>query len=202
MRVLIGCEMSGIVRDAFAANGHDAWSNDLVDSIAGGKHLKMCVIEAITEHGPWDFIGLHPPCTALAVSGNRWYGKGMPHNNKRLQAVQWTVDLWKLACNSARHAYLENPVGVIPVPFDQYFQPWEHGHGETKKTGLILHNLPKLRPSKLVEGREQRVWKMGPSEDRAMLRSLTYKGVAEAMATQWSSLHSESPDQPVSQHQA
>lgn len=189
MRVLIGCEMSGIVRDAFSSLGHDAWSNDLKDSIAGGNHLKMCVTEAIKNYGPWDFIGLHPECTCLAVSGNRWYGKGMPFNHKRIKAIEWTVNLWELACSSAKHAYLENPVGVLPVKPTQFVHPWQFGHGETKKTGLILHNLPCLKPTKIVEGRENRIWKMPPSEDRAMLRSLTYTGIAEAMATQWTSLH-------------
>ena len=189
MRVLIGCEMSGRVRDAFAAKGHDAWSNDIVDCVTGGKHLKMCVFEAMANHGPWDFIGLHPECKCLAVSGNRWYGKGMPMNDKRLEAIEWTVNLWTIACGYSKYTYLENPVGVIPVPFTQFIHPWEHGHGETKKTGLILNNLPELKPTDIVEGREQRIWKMPPSEDRSMLRSLTYQGIANAMADQWGHLH-------------
>lgn len=185
MRVLIGCEFSGRVRDAFSRMGHDAWSNDIIDSHAGGKHLKMCIFNAIHNHGPWDFIGLHPPCTALAVSGNRWYGKDMPLNEKRIEAIEWTTNLWKIASGSSRFCYLENPVGVLPIKANQWIQPWEFGHGETKKTGLILNNLPPLKPTNVVEGRENRVWKMPPSEDRPMLRSLTYQGVADAMAFQW-----------------
>lgn len=189
MRVLIGCEMSGTVRDAFASAGHEAWSNDIVDCSSGGNHLKMCVTEAIKKHAPWDFIGLHPECTCLAVSGNRWYGTGMPLNDKRIEAIEWTVSLWNLACSVARYAYLENPVGVLPIKPTQYIHPWQHGHGETKKTGLILHNLPPLKPSHIVNGRENRIWKMPPSEDRKMLRSLTYKGIAKAMADQWNFQH-------------
>ncbi len=186
MRVLIGCEMSGRVRDAFASNGHDAWSNDIIDSISGGQHLKMCVLQAITQHGPWDFIGLHPECKCLSVSGNRWYGNGMPMNEKRKEAIKWTCNLWKTACENSNQTYLENPVGVLPIKPTQFIHPWEHGHGETKKTGLILNNLKPLVPSKIVSGRENRIWKMPPSKDRSMLRSLTYKGIAKAMADQWS----------------
>lgn len=189
MRVLVGCEMSGTVRDAFAAMGHDAWSNDIVECVSGGNHLKMCVTEAIKNHGPWDFIGLHPECTCLAVSGNRWYGSGMPFNQKRIEAIEWTIKLWNLACSNAHRVYLENPVGVLPIKPTQYIHPWEHGHGETKKTGLILHNLPALKPSNIVDGRENRIWKMPPSEDRKMLRSLTYEGIAKAMADQWNFQH-------------
>lgn len=191
MRVLIGCEMSGIVRDAFAEKGHDAFSNDKIATIAipRGNHLKMCVLDAIRDHGPWDFIGLHPECRYLAVSGNRWYGRGMPHHEKRLKAIEWTVNLWKTACKHAKYVYLENPVGVLPIKPTQFIHPWQFGHGETKKTGLILHNLPCLKPTNIVEGRENRIWKMPPSPDRSMLRSLTYTGIARAMADQWTFPH-------------
>ena len=185
MKVLIGCEQSGRVANAFAKKGHDAWSNDIQEATHNGNHLTMDVCEAIKNRGPWDFIGLHPPCTALAVSGNRWYGKQKKHHQKRIDAIKWTVELWQIAVDHAPMVYLENPVGVLPLTFQQYIQPWQFGHGETKKTGLALHNLPLLVPTKIVAGREQRVWKMPPSENRAQMRSLTYQGVAEAMAQQW-----------------
>lgn len=191
MRVLVACEFSGTVRNAFAARGHDAWSNDLLP--AEGQHLQMDCFDAIHDYGPWNLIILHPPCTALAVSGNRWYGKGMPKHRERLKAIRWTRALWKVAMFESEYACLENPVGVLGAP-DQYIQPWQFGHGETKKTGLWLHRLPPLEPTNIVEGREQRIWKMGPSPDRAQKRSISYSGVAEAMAAQWPSQEQESGD--------
>lgn len=192
MKVLIGCEESGTVREAFRRRGHDAWSNDLIPARDGSQyHLQMDVMEAI--HGyPWDIIILHPPCTALAVSGNRWYGQGMPRHGERIAARAWTRVLWHDAKRVARIGVcLENPVGVLTWYLGvkpQYIQPWQFGHGETKKTGLWLHNLPPLVPTDIVEGREQRIWKMPPSETRARDRSTTYRGIAEAMAEQWGAL--------------
>jgi hypothetical protein len=107
-------------------------------------------------------------------------------NEKRKEAIKWTCNLWKTACENSNQTYLENPVGVLPIKPTQFIHPWEHGHGETKKTGLILNNLKPLVPSNIVSGRENRIWKMPPSKDRSMLRSLTYKGIAKAMADQWS----------------
>lgn len=141
-------------------------------------------MEAIEAY-EWDLIIMHPPCTALAVSGNRWYGAGQPRHKERRDAIEWTMNLWELACSSARHVAMENPVGVLPVKPTQYIQPWEYGHGETKKTGLWLHNLPALRPTNVVAGREPRIWKLPPSADRAKIRSQTYEGIAAAMAQQW-----------------
>lgn len=132
-------------------------------------------------------IILHPPCTALAVSGNRWYGQGMRAHDKRLEAIDWTLRLWEKAKAKCSFVALENPVGVLPMKATQYIQPWQFGHGETKKTGFWLHNLPPLTPTDIVEGREQRIWRMAPSEDRAKLRSETYSGIANAMAEQWCS---------------
>lgn len=188
MRVLIGCEESGVVRDAFTALGHDAYSNDIIPARNGGKHLQMCVLEAISTCGPWDIIILHPDCTALSLSGNRWYGKGMPHNRKRIEAIEWTKSLWRMACQFARIGVaLENPTSVIwkHIGEPQYIQPWQFGHGETKKTGILTHNLPPLEPTNIVDGREQRVWKMPPGPNRKRDRSETYKGIAKAMAEQW-----------------
>lgn len=191
MRVLVGCEESGKVRDAFIAKGHDAWSNDLVEARNGGPHLRKCVKRAIVEDGPWDIIILHPDCTRLSLSGNRWYGVNMPNHDARIEAVLWTIDLWDLAKKHARiGCALENPTGVIwkYIGAPQYVQPWMFGHGETKKTGLRLDRLPELKPTNIVEGREQRIWKMGPSPTRKRDRSETFAGIAEAMADQWGSL--------------
>ena len=184
MNVLIGCEYSGRVRDAFISKGHDAVSCDLLPTDAQGPHIQGDVMQAIRSR-QWDLIIMHPPCTALAVSGNRWYGKGMPKQDERLKAIRWTMALWELAKHHSDRVCMENPVGVLPMPPTQYIQPWQFGHGETKKTGLWLHNLPPLVPTNVVEGREQRIWKLPPSADRWKIRSETYKGIAEAMADQW-----------------
>lgn len=216
MRVLVACESSGKVREAFRALGHDAWSNDIlpaddgsefhiqgdcVDVIKGrkiGTYMgveffdlstadKESVNEGVIEEDrePWDLIIMHPPCTALAVSGNRWYGKGMPKHQDRIDSIKWTVNLFNMAKEYAPRVAMENPVGVIPIPVTQYIQPWQFGHGETKKTGLWLHGLPKLEPTNIVTGREQRIWKLPPSADRWKIRSETYEGIAKAMAEQW-----------------
>lgn len=132
-------------------------------------------------------IVLHPDCTAMAVSGNRWYGKNMPMNDKRLAQVEWTLKLWELAKKHSDRVALENPVSVIfsHLPNVHYLQPWQFGHGETKKTGFALHNLDSLRPTNIVDGREQRVWKMPPGKNRKRDRSETFSGVADAIVGQW-----------------
>jgi hypothetical protein len=192
MRVLIGCECSGIVRDAFSERGHDAWSCDLKKCERDmQRHLQMDVMSAIEFCGPWDFIGLHPDCAKMAVSGNRWYGRGTPGYDQRQESTAWTVDLWLTAIKEADRVYLENPVSVVFTElkkrgaFVQYVQPWEHGHGETKRTGIALHGLTPLKPTDVVSGRDQRIWKMPPSKTRKADRSRTYPGIASAMASQW-----------------
>lgn len=197
MRVLVACEESQEVCKAFRARGHEAYSNDLQDCSGGHPewHLKMDALEAIKGrcYGKgWDLIILHPPCTYLAVSGNRWYGRGAALYPRRAEALEWTRGIWIDALFTSDKVVLENPVGVLqlrdldnkPVK-PQYIQPWEHGHGETKKTGLWIYGLSKLKPTNIVEGREQRIWKMPPSADRAKLRSKTFPGIAKAMAEQW-----------------
>lgn len=191
MRILIGCEESGVLRRAFRKLGHHAWSNDLLPARDGSTyHIQGCVKQAIRD-GDWDMIILHPDCTKRAVSGNRWYGKGTSGHNERLEQVAWTVDLWKLAKENAKYVALENPVSVIFTElkmlgaYVQYIQPWMFGHGETKATGFALHNLPDLMPTDIVDGREQRIWKMPPGENRKRDRSETFAGVADAIAEQW-----------------
>lgn len=193
MKVLVACEYSGVVRDAFTALGHDATSNDLLPSEAPGKHIVGDCIDVIASQR-WDLIIMHPPCTALAVSGNAWYGTGMPKNAERVKAIEWTLNLWAWACAHADSVCMENPVGVLPVKPTQYVQPWMFGHTEQKKTGLWLHSLPKLvetdnvyEQMMLLPKRErERMHYLPPTPDRWKIRSTTYAGIAEAMATQWS----------------
>lgn len=188
MRVLIGCEESGIVCKAFRDAGHEAYSCDLLPT-RGNPNWHYCnnVMLIIGSSGPWDLIILHPDCTAMAVSGNRWYGRNMPLHQKRLDAIEWTIDLWNFAVSRSPRVALENPVSVVfkHLPNLHYLQPWQFGHGETKKTGFALHGLEPLVPTDIVTGREQRVWKMGPSENRKRDRSTTFTGIAAAMAQQW-----------------
>lgn len=185
MRVLVGCEESGKVRDAFIRRGHQAYSNDLIPPRNNGPHLQMDVIDAIS-FGGWDLIILHPDCTKIAVSGNRWYGKNTPGYPQRIEALQWTKYLWEHAKRYAPRVCLENPVGVLKLEVDpQYIGPEQFGHPETKKTGLWLHNLPPLAPTNPVTPTEQRIWKMPPSPTRKRDRSETYQGIANAMAEQW-----------------
>ncbi len=190
MRVLVGCEESAKVRDAMRKRDIDAWSCDLLPSRGLALyHIQMDVRRALVERGPWDVIILFPDCTAMCCSGNRWYGRGMPLHHKRIEAVAWTINLWEEAKKFATiGCAMENPKGVIwtalgVVP--QYIHPHQFGHGETKETGILTHNLPRLVPTNNVEGREQRIWKMGPSPTRKRDRSETYQGVADAMAEQW-----------------
>ena len=193
MRVIVGCEESAKVRDAFRKLGHDAWSCDLVPTRGDPEwHLQGDVIAAIYYQGPWDIIILHPPCTALCVSGNGTYAKTKPLGHLRIEAGFWTNSLWKTARENARiGCALENPVGVLGSYIGkrtQTIHPWQFGHGETKTTHLWLDRLPPLVPTNIVSGRENRIWKMGPSDTRARERSETYQGIADAMAAQWGSL--------------
>jgi len=180
VRVLIACEFSGIVRDAFAARGHDAWSCDLLPSERPGNHYEVDVFEILD--GQWELMIAHPPCTHLAVSGARWF-KGKEQEQE--QAVAFVRDL--LSCGIPKIA-LENPISILSSKIrkpDQIIQPWQFGHGEIKATCLWLKNLPLLTPTDIVEGREARVWKVSPGPDRWKERSRTLTGIAEAMADQW-----------------
>jgi len=180
MRVLIACEFSGRVRDAFIAKGHDAVSCDLLPTDAPGPHYEGDVNDLLVER--WDLLIAHPPCTHLAVSGARWFKDKKEEQKEALDFVRLLLnaDIERIA--------LENPISVISSQVrkpDQIIQPWQFGHGETKATCLWLKNLPRLVPSNIVEGREAIVHIMPPGPDRWKLRSLTYQGIADAMAAQW-----------------
>lgn len=180
MKVLVACEYSGVVRDAFLARGHDAVSCDLLPTDAPGPHIQGDVLEIVNDG--WDLMIAHPPCTHLAVSGARWF------KNKQLEQAQALEFVQALLDAPIQRIALENPVSVISSHIrkpDQIIQPWQFGHGETKATCLWLKGLPPLQPTEIVAGREARVHKMPPSPDRWKLRSKTYEGMAAAMAAQW-----------------
>lgn len=185
MKVLIACEFSGVVRDAFTALGHDAWSCDLLPSERAGQHHQGDVRALIMFKGGWDLMIAHPPCTHLAVSGARWFKHKQVEQERALEFV-------KLLLNAPiPRIALENPVSIISSRIrkpDQIIQPWQFGHGETKATCLWLKNLPKLTPTKIVEGRVARVHREAPSDERWKNRSRTVEGIANAMATQWGGL--------------
>jgi len=180
MKVLVACEFSGIVREAFAKRGHDAWSCDLLPTEIPGKHIQGNVLEIINDG--WDLMIAHPPCTHLAVSGARWFKYKKVEQEKALDFV------CKLLNAPIEKIALENPVSIISTRIkkpDQTIQPWMFGHGETKATCLWLKNLPLLNSTDVVEGREARIHKMPPSKNRSKERSRTYQGIANAMAEQW-----------------
>ena len=188
MRVLVACECSGTVRDAFIARGHDAMSCDLKETEVPGPHYKGDVRNILFGFDEWDLVIAHPPCTHLAVSGARWFPEKRADGRQK-EAIDFFM-LFALLSDArpGLKVAIENPVGIMSSEYrkpDQYIQPWQFGHGEVKKTGLWLYNLPRLVPTNIVEGREPRIWKMGPSEDRARERSRTYSGIAKAMAEQW-----------------
>ena len=180
MKVLIACEYSGTVRDAFLNLGHDAISCDILPSDSVGPHYCGDVLDILDDG--WDMMIAHPPCTHLSVSGARWF-KGKVEEQK--EAIAFFL---MLANADIPRIAIENPIGVMSTRYrkpDQYIHPWEYGHGETKKTCLWLKDLPKLVPTNIVGGRQARIHRLPPSPGRAKLRSLTYKGWANAMAAQW-----------------
>ena len=181
MKVLVACEYSGTVRDAFIAAGHEALSCDLLPTDIPGPHYQGDVRDVLGEG--WDLMIAHPPCTHLAVSGARWFKDKKAEQAEALDFVRLLLDA------PIERIALENPISVISSRIrkpDQIIQPWQFGHGETKATCLWLKGLPKLEPTDIVDGREARVHKLPPSADRWKIRSTTYKGIAEAMAQQWS----------------
>jgi hypothetical protein len=185
MRVLVACEFSGIVREAFRGRGHDAWSCDLLPAEDGSKfHMQLDLKEDWFMWSCWDLMIAHPPCTYLAVSGARWFKNRVEPQKEALRFVK----CW-LANNALIKKWaIENPIGVLSTKWrkpDQIIQPWQFGHGETKATCLWLKGLPKLVPTNIVEGRTPRVHHASPGPDRWKERSRTLPGIAEAMAEQW-----------------
>lgn len=199
MRVLVGCEFSGIVRDAFAALGHDAWSCDVLPTERPGQHYQGDVRDMLDDG--WDLAIFHPPCTYLANSGAKHLYVGMSKGNGinrerwrlMLEAVRFfnllrSADIPRIAVeNPIMHEHARKRIGY-PT---QIIQPWQHGHGETKATCLWLKNLPRLHPTCVVDGREARVHNEPPSDERWMNRSRTYEGVAAAMAERWGTHQNE-----------
>lgn len=184
MKVLIACEFSGIVRDAFTAKGHKAVSCDLLPTDAKGYHYTGDIFQCLAfHHYDFDLMIAFPPCTHLCVSGARWF-------KDKVTEQKEAIDFFMCLVNAPiKRIAIENPIGIMSTKYrkpDQIIQPWQFGHGETKATCLWLKNLPLLQPTNIVEGREGKVWKMPPSADRWKLRSKTYEGIAQAMAEQWS----------------
>ena len=184
MNVLIACEESQEVTAAFIALGHNAMSCDLQPGAKGLPHYQGDMFDL--DFSKFDLVIAHPPCTYIANSGNRWHAG----TQRRQDAADFIWRVWNIP---VAHLALENPIGQInkylpEMPKPQYIQPWQFGHGETKATGLWLRGLPTLKPTNIVEGREQRIWKMPPSPDRQRERSRTFPGIAQAMAQQWGSL--------------
>jgi hypothetical protein len=187
MRVLVACEFSGAVRSAFRRHGHEAWSCDLLPADDGGEHIQGDVLGVLGDG--WDLMVAHPPCTHLAVSGARYFASKVSEQKDALLFVQSLLDA------PIQRIALENPVSVISTRIrkpDQIVQPYQFGHPESKKTCLWLKNLSPLKHTNVL--RRDGPWdnqtksgqnKLPPSEDRWKLRSKTYSGIAEAMASQW-----------------
>lgn len=181
LRVLVACEFSGAVRDAFAALGHDAWSCDLLPSETPGNHIQGDAIEAMQSRR-WDMMIAFPPCTHLCVSGARWF------KHKQQEQAEGVAFFMAFANAEIPRVAIENPIGIMSTRYrkpDQIIQPWQFGHGETKATCIWLKGLPKLTPTNIVDGREARIHRMAPGPNRAKDRSRTFAGVARAMAQQW-----------------
>ena len=200
MKVLVACEESQEVCKAFRERGHEAFSCDLQECSGGHPewHIQGDVLpilngnctfvtesgDAHQQNGRWDLIIAHPPCTDLAVSGARWF----PEKQKDFRQQKACVFFMQMALANCEKVAVENPVSIMSTVYrkpDQIIQPWQFGHGEVKKTCLWLKGLPKLNPTKIVEGREQKVWRMAPGPERSKRRSKTFSGIAKAMAEQW-----------------
>ena len=184
MKILLACEESQRVAIEFRRLGHEAYSCD-TEQCPGGHpewHLQQDVIPLLKE--PWDIIIAFPPCTHIACSGARWF-KEKQSDGRQQNGIDFFMKLVNCDCDKIA---IENPIGIMSTNYrkpDQIIQPWQFGHGETKATCLWLKGLPLLKPTKIVNGRENRIWKMPPSPYRSKLRSKTYTGIAEAMASQW-----------------
>lgn len=191
-RILIACEFSGVVREAFKARGWDAWSCDLLPTEIPGQHYQGDVRDMLAQQ--WDMMIAHPPCTYLARSGWHWVNKpdcathplkGQPRRQAAIQAAEFFMLLQNA---NAPRVCIENPRPICHVNLpksSQVIQPWQFGHGEVKETHLWLRGLPPLKPTNIVTGREAKIHKASPGKDRWKERSRTYQGIAEAMAQQW-----------------
>lgn len=201
MKVLVACEESQRVCMAFRERGHEAYSCDIEPCTGGHRewHIMQDVLPLLNGHcffhtrdfkehyidGKWDLIIAFPPCTHLAVSGARYFEQKRK-DGRQQQGIDFFMEFTKADCDKIA---IENPIGIMSTHYrkpDQIIQPWMFGHGETKATCLWLKNLPKLEPTNIVDGREQRIWRMPPGPERAKERSKTYEGIASAMAEQWS----------------
>lgn len=182
MKVLVACEYSGVVRDAFLAKGHNAMSCDLLPTEVPGPHYQGDMFDL--DLSEFDLMLAFPPCTHLAVSGARWFEEKR-RDGRQQAAVEFVKRILEAP---VEHIALENPVSVISSYIrkpDQTIQPWQFGHGETKRTCLWLKNLPLLAPTCVVDGRQARVHMMAPGPNRWKDRSRTLPGIAAAMANQW-----------------
>ena len=187
MKVLVACEYSGKVRSAFRNLGHDAWSCDLLPADDESEFHYQRDVREILDMG-WDLMIAHPPCTYLCNSGVRWLHEQEGRWEKMSDGALFFKELMDADIGMIA---VENPImhrygrEIIGRRHDQLIQPWQFGHGETKATCLWLKNLPLLQPTDIVEGREARMHKLPPSKDRWKIRSETYQGIADAMASQW-----------------
>lgn len=189
MKVLVACEFSGRVREAFRRLGHEAWSCDILPAEDGSDyHFQGSIFDVPNGYGDtWDMLIAFPPCTDLCSSGARWFA-GKRADGRQQEAIAFFM---AMANFPAARVAIENPVGIMSSEWrkpDQIIQPWQFGHGETKATCLWLKGLPRLSPTDIVEGRETRIHRMPPGPTRAKDRSRTYQGIADAMAAQWGSL--------------
>jgi len=191
MKVLVACEYSGAVRDSFLTLGHDALSCDLLPTDKPGPHYQGDIRDLLDDS--WDILIAFPPCTYLCSSGMHWTTRG----KRDPQLTEDALSFVKLLLDAPIPCIaLENPIGCISTRIrkpDQIIQPWQFGHPETKATCLWLKNLPPLQPTNIVEGREQRIWKLPPGPDRWKIRSQTFPGIAKAMAEQWGQLPLTTP---------
>jgi len=182
MKILVACEFSGIVRDAFIKKGHYAMSGDLLPTELPGLHYQGDIMDIINDD--WDMILAFPPCTHLCSSGARWWPE-----KKKDGRQQSAIDFFMIFANHpCKKKLIENPVGIMSTVYrkpDQIVQPWQFGHGEVKTTCLWLYGLPEMQATNIVSGREQKCWRMPESINRAKNRSITYQGFADAMANQF-----------------
>ena len=184
MRILIACEESQSVCKEMQRLGHEAYSCDIIPCSGGHPewHLQVDALELLKMR--WDMIIAFPPCTNLAVSGARYF-KEKQEDGRQQASIEFFMQFANADC---KRIAIENPIGIMSTRYrkpDQIIHPWQFGHGETKATCIWLKGLPKLQPTDIVKGREQRIWKMQPGPERAKLRSKTYLGIARAMAEQW-----------------